>query len=113
MSETVFAIWVIAVLIVLLNGCAAGVVAILHARRATLRRGRRVMTAAAVTALLLASMFIPFALADFSSTGMEEPIVIGLTLAMVFAVSLVVSIPGALIVARKLEAPGEEFRAFE
>jgi hypothetical protein len=112
MSDAVLAIWVSLVSIVILNGCAAGVVAMLHAWRSSMRRGSRVTVALAVTAFLPASMFIPAIIKD-SLTDAEEPVIMALAVGAIFVVALVTSLPGALIVARKLEAPGDEFRAFE
>jgi len=113
MSDMALTIWVIVVLVILLNGCAAGVVAILHVRGSKMRRGSRVATATAVTGFLPASMFIPFAISDVALTGSEEPLVIAIALVMSFGLAMVLSLPGALVMSRKLEAPGEEYRTFE
>jgi hypothetical protein len=112
MSEAILAIWVSFVLIVILNGCAAGVVAILHAWRSSMRRGGRVIVAVAVTASLPAIMFVPAFIGD-SLNPAEEPVVMVIAMSAIFVVAFVTSLPGAVIVARKLEAPGDEFRAFE
>ena len=112
MSEVATAIWVIVVFIVMLNGCAAGVVGMLHAWRSKMGRGMRTLTAVVLTALLPSSMFIPSGFMD-ATMGTEGPLILGLAFGMVFALTLIVSLPGALIVARKLEQPGEEYRAFE
>jgi len=113
MYDLALAIWMIIVLIVMLNGCAAGVIAILHIRRSTMRRGSRVAIAAAVTGFLPVSLVIPFAIADLGPTGSEGPLVVFLGLTMILGVGMLFSLPGALILARKLEAPGGEYRAFE
>jgi hypothetical protein len=112
MSDALLAIWVTLVSIVILNGCAAGVAAMIHARRSPMRRGGRLMLAVGVTALLPTSMFIPAFIGD-SLANTEEPYVMAFAVAAIFVVALVTSIPGALIMARKLEQPGDEFRAFE
>jgi hypothetical protein len=111
MTDFAIGIWAILISIVILNGCAAGVVAILHAWGSKMRRGGRALAAVLVTGLLPAAMILP----GFFRTGVfgEESTVVVLGLAMILVLSSVVSLPGALIVARKLEAPGDEFRTFE
>ena len=109
--ETFSATWVILVLIVGLNGFAAGVVALLHAWRRTQRRRSRVLTAGAVAGSLPAVLLLPLMLLDIS-WEVEAPMAfIG---AGVFsAIAFVVSLPGAIVVARKLEGPGDAYKAFE
>jgi hypothetical protein len=43
----------------------------------------------------------------------EEPLYVALAVALIMAVTMIVSLPGALIVCRKLDAPGDDFRTFE
>ena len=105
-------IWGILISIVGVNLSAAGVVAILHAWRSKMRRGGRIFTAAAMTGLLPASLMIPTMLPGVSA-GAEAPVGLVVAFFMVLGMVTVVSLPGALIVARKLEAPGDEFRVFE
>jgi hypothetical protein len=112
MSDAVVGTWMILIAIVILNGCAAGVTAMLHVRR-KMRRGARVMTAVLITAVLEASMFVPVAFADAMRARPDGLLVIGTIIAVVFAGALVVSLPGALVVSRKLEAPRDEYHTFE
>lgn len=112
--EWVIGIWAILVSVIGFNLSAAGMVAILHAWGSKMRRGGRIMMAALVAGLLPASALIAVGLADTVwSSSPEEPFVMALAFGMVLAVATVVSLPGALIVARKLEAPGDDYRAFE
>ena len=113
MSETLAGIWIVVVLVVMLNGCAVGVVAWLHTSRRTMRRGAKIAISVFVTALLPASLFFPFVVADLTPTGGEEPIIIAVALAMVFVLSAAAALPGAYIMSRKVEAPGDEYRTFE
>jgi hypothetical protein len=109
--------WIIALLILLLavavNGIAAGVVAVLHAWRVRLPRESRIFIASATAALVPTAITILLALVGSSDTDLmglpELAIFAGACLAAITLVSL----PGAVAVARKLEAPGNEFRAFE
>ena len=110
MSDTIILVWVIAVTVLALNGFAAGVAALFYARK-SMRGGSRNLLAAALAGLLPASLVIVVPLAQ-AGAG-EEPYIWLLAFAILFAVSTGVSLPGAIIVSRKLEKPGDEFRAFE
>jgi hypothetical protein len=105
-------LWAIFVSIVGLNGFAAGIVTVLYLWRRQQRRGTRVLAAVMLTALLPASLMAPGMLMS-ASAGATAPVGMLVGTAFLFAAAMVVSLPGALIVARKLEAPGDEFRAFE
>jgi hypothetical protein len=105
-------LWGIVVSLIFINGFAAGMVAILFAWRRSQRRGSRVLTAVVLTGLLPASMMVPALLAQ-ASAGFESPAGMIIGTVGVFVLAMAGSLPGALIVARKLEAPGDEFRAFE
>ena len=107
------AIWVIVIWILVLNCCAAGVAAVLHIWHGTRRRGGRNVAAAALTALLNVCMFVPVVLTDPMAAQSEEPLVLGAVFLGLLAVTVLVTLPGAIIVSRKLAAPGDEFRAFE
>lgn len=110
MQEWIVVGWVIVVTIVGLNGFAAGVAAILHARRSKLRRGSRTVLAAAIAATLPASFFVVVPLAEGWRSWDSGWL---LALAAVLGLGAAVSLPGASIITRKLEAPGDEYRAFE
>ena len=113
--EWVIGVWAIAMVIIGFNLCAAGVAAILHAWRSKMRRPVRVVAAAAATGALPASTLIVGGLveAGWPTSSAEEPFIAALAFAMVTGVTMLASLPGAFIVARKLEAPGDDFRAFE
>ena len=113
MPETVILTWFAIASIIGLNGFAAGLAAILHLWRRTMRRGARATMSAAVSGLLPASIFIPMAFTDREFVGGEGQIIAAVGFATFWAVATAVSLPGSLIISRKLEAPGEEFRAFE
>lgn len=108
MGSAVILIWLGFVSLIGLNGFAAGVVAILHAWRRKMRRGGRILLASAAAGSLPTSVIFVIMM-----TESEELVVVALGLVMVLAVSGVLSLPGAMIVARKLERPGDQFRAFE
>ena len=113
MSDTVIVLWAGLVFALILNGCAAGVVAMLHAWRSSMGRGGKAVAAGFATGVGTGAMFMTFAIDDLTTSDTEGPLVVGLALAVFVAIATVVSLPGALIVARKLDRPGEDFRAFE
>jgi cytochrome bd-type quinol oxidase subunit 2 len=112
MSDTATAIWVIVIFIIALNGAAAGVVAAFHAWQSRMRRGQRIVAAATASGVLSGAWLIPFALSA-ESTNSEEPMIIVLVFVAFIGVGTLVSLPGALIVGRKLDSPGDIHRAFE
>ena len=111
MSETTVAIWAIALFVIILNGCAAGIAAFLHVRR-KMGRGGKVVGAIFGSGLLTAGIFIPAMISDFTMQA-EGALIIVLALLAIFVVAAFVSLPGALVITRRLEAPGDEYRAFE
>lgn len=112
--EWIIIIWLIVFSILVFNLCAAGVVAILHAWRSKMRRGGRIVTAAALAGFLPSSTFLAGGLVEsLTSSSSEEPFVMALAFGMIMLIATVVSLPGALIVARKLDTPGDDFRTFE
>jgi hypothetical protein len=81
-------IWVIIISVVGINLCAAGTAAILHAWRSKIRRGGRIMAAAAVAGFLPSSSFLAYGLAQsIWSASVEEPFVV---MALAFAVVMVI-----------------------
>ena len=113
MPEAVILSWFAIVSIIGLNGFAAGLAAILYLWRRSLRRGSRATIAAAVSGFLPATIFIPMALTDREFVAGDGIMIAAVGFTTFWAVAMAVSLPGALIVARKLEAPGDDFRAFE
>jgi hypothetical protein len=113
--EWVIGIWAIVIAIVAFNLCAAGVAAVLHAWRSKMRRRGRIVAAAAATGVLPASTLIVAGLVEIGwpTSSPEEPLVVALAFALVMGLTMIVSLPGAFLVARKLESPGEDYRAFE
>jgi hypothetical protein len=103
--------WLVLTGLIGLNGFAAGVVAILEAWRSRMRQGSRIFIACATAALLPASYLV--VIPATTGAGSEEFGVMLLAAAVVFAVSIVASLPGAVIVSRKLVQPGDAYRAFE
>jgi hypothetical protein len=110
--EPFIAIWTILVSIIGLNGFAGGVAAVLHTRRDKKRRRTRILTAAAMAGLLPACVMI-LPMLEAVSIGAEAPIALVIGVGGVFLMTMAVSLPGAIVVARRLEAPGEEYQAFE
>jgi hypothetical protein len=103
--------WVAVTGFIGLNGFAAGVVAVLQAWRSGMRRGSRIFVASATSALLPASYMI--VIPAMTGTSGEEFGIMILSSAVIFAFATVVSLPGAIIVSRKLVQPGDEYRTFE
>jgi len=114
MSETwIILTWLGIVTTIGLNGFAAGLAAILSLWRPTTRRVGRTLLASAFSGFLPASIFFPMALTQREFIGGEGPIVAAVAFAVVFVIAAVASLPGAIFMTRKLEKPGNEFRAFE
>ena len=105
-------LWAILVSIIGLNGFAAGVVAVLHLWRPEQSRGGKVLFAVVFSGLLPTSLMIPSFLFA-ASVGTIAPVGMMIGAVVMFVLALVISLPGALIVARKLDAPGDHYRAFE
>ena len=113
MEGAVILIWVGFVSLIGINGFAAGVVAILHAWRSKMRRGGRILLASFAAGALPASLIFVAMLTEAEVGVAEEPIAMMLGSAMILVLSGVLSLPGAIVVARRLERPGNEFRAFQ
>jgi hypothetical protein len=115
MSEAIVGIWLIVVTVLGLNGFAAGMAAALYIWRRGMRRGARIASASTLAGLLPASIFIVAGASELfgASALSEEPVVWVVVVGLVLVVAGVVSLPGALVVGRKLEQPGSEYRAFE
>ena len=112
MGETAILIWVGVLLVILVNGFAAGVAAMLYIWRRKIRTGGRTALAALAAGIVPGTLIAVIGLSDSSFSG-EEPWIIALTFGAFLAIGSVVALPGALVVARKLEAPGDEYRTFE
>jgi uncharacterized membrane protein YhaH (DUF805 family) len=111
MSETVALIWGFALFGALINGCGAGMAATLHAR-GRLRRGGKVWGACIVTGLITAGIFAPFAFTD-AQLADDDPVTLVLVLVVIFVIAMIVALPGALMITRRLQAPGDDYRTFE
>ena len=111
MSETAALIWGFALFGGLISGCGAGIAATLHAR-GKLRRAGKVCGACIVTGLITAGIFAPFAFTD-AALADNGPAIMVLVLALIFVIAMIVALPGAVMITRRLEAPGEDYRAFE
>ena len=111
MSELVMVSWAFVVFIVLLNGCAAGIAALFHTRRSEMRRGSKIVGAILGTGLITAGMIGPWTIEGMAEG--EGPLIPLLVLILIMVVAMVVSVPGAVIITRRLEVPGDEFRTFE
>lgn len=111
MGEWVIIGWVVFVCASMLNGASAGVAALLHCWLSRFGRGARILSAALAAGALPASMLIVVPLADPETAG--QPSYWITAVALVFAVGGAASLPGAILVTRKLARPGEDYRAFE
>jgi hypothetical protein len=110
-SEWIIVGWVILVTALMLNGTSAGVAALLHCWPGRFGRGGRIFLAALAAGALPASFLIVVPLAEAGTRG--EPAYLALALAVVFAVGVGLSLPGAIVVTRRLAKPGEDYRAFD
>ena len=113
--DWVIGVWLTVMSVVVVNLCAAGVIAILHGWRSKTRRGRRILTASAVAGLIPASTMLTIGLAEdgWPSLASEEALIVALAFAVILATAMLVAVPGALVVDRKLDGPGDAYRAFE
>jgi hypothetical protein len=111
MAEISILAWVGIVIVVGLNGFAAGAAAVLHLWRGRMAHGARSMLAAALAGALPASFMIVVPMAE-SGMGGQFTIFL-LAFAVIFAGATAISLPGAIIISKKLAKPGEEYRAFE
>lgn len=111
MADVVIGVWSVVVGVIALNGFAAGIVAGLHVRRRSMRRRSRVLLAAVAAGLLPAQFMIVVPLAE-GGAG-EELFIWALAFGMSLAVGTLLSLPGAIVASRKLDAPGDDYRAFE
>lgn len=105
-------LWTVVVLIIGLNGFAAGMVAVLHIWRGKQSRRSRALTAAALAGLFPGLIAVAPMAVDMT-TGARAPFGLIVGLVVLCAVAMAISLPAALIVARKLDGPGDAFKAFE
>ena len=112
MGATAVLIWVGVVCAVGVNGFAAGIAAMLYIWRKQLRRGARTALAAFAAGTMPATLIAVIGLSEEGFSG-EGPLIVSLAFGGIMAVGAAVALPGAMIVARGLERPGDEFRAFE
>ncbi len=111
MSEWIILGWVGLVSVLGLNGTSAGAAAMLHVWGSKTRRGGRMLIASVAAGALPASFIVVVPLAE-GGAG-QEPLIWLLALGAVLAVGTVLALPGAIVVSRKLEGPGDDYRAFE
>ena len=104
--------WFGVVTFLALNGFAAGVAAAFYAWRRAISRWGRIFYSAGMAGLLPASIMI-LAVVNPDQYPIEDRIWIFPAACLIFSVGFVASVPGAWIITRKLEQPGDEFRAFE
>ena len=110
MSDFIALGWMLIVTLVGLNGFAAGVVAVLHIWRRETRRRTRILLASVAGGLLPMSPLLAFA---FGGEVTGVPLVLVIVAGVFSAMAAAASLPGAVIVARRLEGPGDAVRAFE
>ena len=110
-SDAIVLVWLAVVLLIALNGFAAGVAASLHAWKSRMPRAARALTAAVIAGLLPCSVLIFVFLdpVEFRPDGTDLLVSFG----VLFSVGVIGSMPGAWLITRKLAQPGDDFRAFE
>jgi hypothetical protein len=113
MTAWLVGIWLLFVAVVALNGVAGTAAAMQHALRSKQSRGGRTFLASAIAGFLAASSIVAIAILGTAEGEPQAPMVLVAVFGMCFAVATLVSVPGAIVVANKLEAPGDDFRAFE
>ena len=111
MNEWIIVGWVIFVIVLALNASSAGVAALLHCWPGRFGRGGRIVLAGLVAGSLPASIMIVVPLAQGGAGGQTAYWI--LASGLVFAVAVGLSLPGAIVVTRRLARPGEDYRAFE
>lgn len=108
------AVWILLVALVGLNGFAAGVAAVLHLWRGAVRQRVRIIQAATATGLLpVAMVALPMFVQLGGSGGVPE--LVGTVIGMVLLLGLgaLVSLPGAIVITRKLAGGGDAYKSFE
>jgi len=105
-------IWAIAVFVVVLNGFSAGLTAFFHLWRSKQARRSRALTAAAITGLIPLVVAAPAVLTQ-TSNGTVSVVGFIVGFGVLSVLTMAVSLPGAVIIARKLDGPGDAYRAFE
>ncbi|KRA83109.1 hypothetical protein [Altererythrobacter sp. Root672] len=110
--QIIYSVWIILVVAVGLNGFAAGVAAALSVWGPAWKRPSRILVAAASAGFLPFGVLIPATFLELSS-GMKESTYLALGFGVMFVIATVVSLPGAIVVSRKLERPSDDFLAFE
>jgi hypothetical protein len=110
MSGWIALVWMLIVILIGLNVFAAGVVALLHIWSRGTRLRTQILSAGVASGLLTASPLFAMALGG-EVTG--EPMVLVIVTAVFSAMAAAASLPGAAIVARRLEGPGDAVRVFD
>ncbi|MBO9519075.1 MAG: hypothetical protein J7493_13495 [Porphyrobacter sp.] len=106
------AIMALASFVVAMNGFSAGVAAVQFLWPSGRRRGARVLIAVTWAALVAIGWSIPLMPAKIA--GGSTPVVYYvMATGFLFAFIMILSLPGALIVSRKLERQSAPIRAFE
>ena len=94
---------------VILNGFAAGVAAALYLRDPNQTRGSRIAWSVLISGIAFISLFTGVFLVDLA----DGPVVSMLALLVLGAMGTVVSLPGAIIMSRKIEAVSTVGRTFD
>lgn len=114
MASTIAVIvWSLVFWLVGINGFSAGAAAALHIWKGKVRLRTRVLLACGIAGLLPSSLLVMIAAVEDAGGSLEAGM--GFTIAFVgsLLVTGLVSLPGALIVSRKLAGPGDAWRSFE
>jgi hypothetical protein len=115
MAEFVIGVWAIIIVVIALNGFAAGIAACLYGIRDDLRRGSRNLMASLSAGFLPASFVIVGGFSNLASeVGSDEGILFwAVFFVVVFGIATLLAFPGAMIGSRIAERPGDDFRTFE
>ena len=84
----------------------------MHVWRRRQPRRSRILAAAAVAGLVPAAIAVPSRLIDIS-VGTQAPFALVVSIAVMSLVAMAASLPGAMIIARKLDGPGNAHMVFE
>jgi hypothetical protein len=109
--SSVAALWSLLVTLAMMNLCAAGIAAIVYAWSRRIGHGGRVAIGALVTGSIPVVAFLPIYAGDFLRT--PDPEWRFAAMPVLLIILAVFSAPCAWLVSRKLDAPRDEFRAFE
>lgn len=112
MGDTAILIWLGAVSVIGVNGFAAGIAAMLYIWRRRIGKSGRALLAALAAGLVPAVMVGGIGLIEEGFSG-DGPFMVALAFGVFALIGSVVALPGAILVARSIEQPSDDYRFFE